>query len=370
MNSNKNGDRFKFIDFLNIGNGCNLNCKQCFFQESSLTIVREGLVPDIEKAKWLMSKFKGASFFLYPMEITTSMEYLEFMSKTAQQDVVLSNGILLTKPKVEKLIEANIKQVKITLFANYAEHTFFNNITNTQYRCIIDNIRLCKQSGLTVIVNTILSGRTKNSIKELSSRCDCLGVDKIEFIRLKPVGSAKHINVDNSIWLKPSDMIGIIKTIEECKVVYPNLYFSYNLSCGPDFYGKTIVEAKKKISKAAHALGDSTYLCPAIDGRFAGISFATGRIYGCFFAMDQKDFLLGNVDFDRKVIKYTQKSVINAVSLRENLRGNCNKNKCQYQHICLGGCRSTAYIFAKQNGDKNPMFAGMDICITNLKEKL
>ena len=36
----------------------------------------------------------------------------------------------------------------------------------------------------------------------------------------------------------------------------------------------------------------------------------------------------------------------------------------------LGGCRSTACVFAKVRGEKDPLFAGQDMCVTKIKEKI
>ncbi len=327
------------LDFLNIGSSCNLNCRQCYFQEEG-NLSKRTLQNDEENVQWLSREFENAGYFMYPMEITTSMNIVPIMSNVARQKVVLSNGILLNEQYIQTLIAGGVERIKITLFANYEEHNFFNRITREQYNMIMHNIKLCKRAGLTVIVNTILSKVTKNSIDALAKKCSLLEVDRLELIRLKPIGNAKSMR---DIWLDLHDAKEIVKTVEQCKLIYPNLYFSYNLSFGPDFYGKTIAEAKEKMQRRAEKWNNPKYLCPAIDGQYVGVSLRSGNVYGCFFAMDEEVFRLGTVDFENKKISNLN-SVLDSKELSKKLRDDCHKDNCKYHSICLGGCRSTAYI--------------------------
>lgn len=192
-----------------------------------------------------------------------------------------------------------------------------------------------------------------------------LGVDKIEFIRLKPVGNAKKM--DQKFLLDVSDMPKIIENVEICKQKFPETYYRFNYSFGPNFYGKSIAEAALKVKKGGSEWTKAKFLCPAIDGNYLGISFRSGKIYSCFFAMDQEDFAIGRMSDAGERLKVNQ-TPLSSKMLKKKLRGNCHKDNCEYQSICMGGCRSIAYIFAKLRGETDPLFAGMDICITKAKE--
>jgi len=295
------------------------------------------------------------------------MEVLPLMANVSQK-VVLSNGMLLDKPKIEMLAASGIKEVKITLFSSYKEHAFFNRISNEQYRSIIANIGMCKKFGLEVVVDTILSGLTMHSVDSLAGLCAGIGVDKIEFIRLKPIGNAR--GMDRGLLLSENDMFGVVRLVEQSKAKYPGVYFRYNLSCGPDFYGKSEKEAREKVMRGSKNLAKSSFLCPAIDGNYLGISMRTGNIYSCFFAMDEPGFDVGRINLETGEIVYLHEPKITSARLRKKLRGDCRAGNCQYHAICLGGCRSTAYIFAKLRGEIDPLFAGQDICITKIKERM
>jgi radical SAM protein with 4Fe4S-binding SPASM domain len=183
------------------------------------------------------------------------------------------------------------------------------------------------------------------------------------------VGAA--VEIAESELIGEPGMIKVVETVEELKTRFPQLYFGYNLSCGPDFYRKTIKEVKKKIGKVKDEEWVKTgYLCPAIGMGYCGISMRTGKIYSCFFAMGERDFLLGSIDLKKCEVTSLKKRFLDPGVLSSKLEGNCRIGSCVYHSICLGGCRSTAYIFAKRKGLKNPLYAGMDVCITKCKEKL
>lgn len=353
------------VDLLNIGNNCNLNCQQCYYKEEQ--ILETSLEQELFLAGKLIKTFSNSSIFIYPKEITTSMDIVHLLPRVNQKSV-LSNGIMLSEEIIDHIINNGVKEIKVTFFASYQEHSFFNRIDNEQYKKIIKNLELCKHRGLAVTVNTILSKVTNFSINELAQKCYDLGVDRIEFLRLKPVGNATSINRD--VMIGEKDMLNIVHTVETCKRKYPGLYFRYNLSCGPDFYGKTFEQAAKKISKASEEWTKSKYLCPSIDGNYLGISLKTGNIYSCFFAMGHKEFMIGKIDLKSGDIIYLRDYILDSKLLSNQLSGNCHIDNCKYQKICLGGCRSTAFLFAKTRGESNPMFAGMDLCVTKCKEKL
>ena len=354
------------VDLLNIGNNCNLNCIHCYFQEIN-DQRRRSVVKDISLAKKLKNQFPFSCFFIYPMDISTSKELVPLLLEY-QQKSVLSNGIELDDIFIAELLGNGVNEIIITLFSSYEEHSYFNRITADQYKKIKSNIELCGKHGLSVVVNNVLSKITKKSIGSLINRCNDLGVSKIEFIRLKPTGNARRI--DKRLFLFEEDMFDIIDTIESCKSIFPNIHLRFNMSFGLDFYKKDLNQAKQKILRGANEWIKSPYLCPAIGGNYFGISMRTGNIYSCFFAMDYEEFLMGKIDLESGRIIRLDDYFLDPTILEEKLNGNCHSDNCQYKKLCLGGCRSTAFIFSKMKDEDDPLYAGMDICITKIKGKM
>ncbi|KKQ18583.1 MAG: Radical SAM domain protein [Berkelbacteria bacterium GW2011_GWA1_36_9] len=358
--------KFANIDLLDIGNSCNLDCRQCFYVSPGARFF-PSIGEQLDRAKAVVEKFPGSSLFLYPKEICTSLFLLDMIQAVGQHSV-LSNGILLSDRVVEKLAAHGIEEVKVTLYASYKEQKIFYGITEEQYRQIIENIARCTRRGLRVIVNSTLSKITKYSLHRLANLCRDLEVERIEFLRLMPLGKAK--NLDRTIFLDEADMIKIIGIIEEYKLRHATPRFRYYLNCGPDFHRKTPEEIRRKIAKG-RSIGNAQhfYLCPAINRDYLCVSLVTGKISGCLFAKIEPIFDQGSIDFTTGQLKL-EPPVLRHKILSEKLRGNCRAGNCKYHKQCLGGCRSTAFAVAKFANEKNPLYAGMDICVTKCKEKL
>lgn len=357
----------KNIDILNVGNPCNQNCRQCNY-ESEPNLTGISITGEIEFIESLKILYSESSIFSYPKEITTSRYLLPIIEKCGQKKV-LSNGKEMDDGFIRELKKYGIEEIGITLFANLEQQYDFNRNPIRECLKIKQNIRKCAESGLKVTVNNILDKTTIYSINSLCEQCYELGVKKIVFIRLRPVGNAKYM--DRSRLLEEKDMDIIIPSIEAMKSKYPDLYISLDISFGPNFYGKTLEEAQEKVRRGKQSWVKSTYLCPAINQDYWGISPKSGKVYSCFFIISESEIArIGNVDVKNGKVKIDSPIDLSEETLKKELRGNCSSENCKYQSVCLGGCRATAYISARSNGDPDPLYAGMDICSTKSYERL
>jgi radical SAM protein with 4Fe4S-binding SPASM domain len=309
-----------------------------------------------------------SSIFIYPKEITTSRYLLPLMKKCGQKKV-LSNGREIDNSFIREMKEYGIEEIEITLFATPEQQFDFNRNTPEQYEKIKQSIIECAKNGIEVTVNNILDKTTMSSIGSLCEQCYELGVKKIEFLRLRPVGNA--ITIDRSRLLEEKDMDMIIPSVEAMKLKYPDLYLSFDIGFGPNFYGKTLEEAKEKVRKAKQSWVKSAYLCPAINQQYWGISPKSGNVYWCFFLISEPEIArIGYVNIENGRVTIDSPIDLSKETLMKKLKGNCSSENCEYQELCLGGCRSSAYIFAKLKGDPDPLYAGMDICLTKSYERL
>ena len=355
------------IDFLNIGNPCNQNCRQCNYKsESNLTGI--SLTGEMELIEKGLYNYPESSIFPYPKEITTSRYLLPKMKQCGQKKV-LSNGREIDDGFIRELNEYRIEEIAITLFATPEQQYDFNRNTVEEYQKIKQSIKKCAESGLKVTVNNILDKTTIRSIESLCEQCYELGVKRTEFLRLRPIGNAK--NIDKSRLLEEKDMDIIIPSVEAMKRKYPDLYLSLGMSFGPNFNGKTLDQAKEKVRRAKLSWVKSPYLCPAINQQYWGISPKSGNVYWCFFLISEPEIArIGYVNIKNGRVTIDSPVDLSEETLRKKLKGNCSSENCKYQDACLGGCRSTAYIFARLKGDSDPLYSGMDICLTKYYERL
>lgn len=357
----------KNIDFLNVGNSCNQNCRQCFYLEERIGSLSS------EEEQRLIRKIKekcpNTTFFIYPKELTTSKEFIPLFRECGQGST-LSNGKDLDNQTIEEIIQAGIREIKITLFADFEQQRFFNRNSRREYMSIKRAIQRCVDQGLMVTVYNILDRETICSVEELCAECSNLGVQKIEFLRLIPVGRA--LALDSSRLLGEKDLEQAVCSVEAMKKKYPELYLSFNLKFGPNFYGLSLDEAKQKIMRSKGQNWNKTnYLCPAINYRYLGLSLKSGSAYWCFFLLSRPEISkVGFFDFSRDELTIDSYPDLSAETLRVKLRGNCSRESCLYQEVCLGGCRSTAYLFAQFRGEQDPLYAGVDLCLTKVYKNL
>jgi len=117
---------------------------------------------------------------------------------------------------------------------------------------------------------------------------------------------------------------------------------------------------------------NSKYLCPWIGQQYFGVSLGNHDVYPCFRLLSFPEMRIGKVNIDaRGQVKLDiNKPDLMEKELSQRLRGECSESDCQYHRLCLGGCRSMAYVLAKRQGDNNPLYAGQDICLTRILDEL
>jgi radical SAM protein with 4Fe4S-binding SPASM domain len=357
----------KNIDFLNVGYPCNQNCRQCFYLEERIGSLSSG--EEQRLIRRIVDKYPNTTFFVYPKELTTSKEFIPLFKECGQSST-LSNGKDLDNQTIEEIAQAGIREVKITLFANLEQQSFFNGNSGEEYRSIKSSVQRSIDRGLRVTVYNILDQETICSIEELCTECSNLGVQKIEFLRLTPVGKA--LALDSSRLLRETDLERAVCSVEAMKKKYPTLYLSFNLKFGPNFCGLSLDEAKQKIMPSNRKNWNKTnYLCPAINCGYLGLSLKSGNAYWCFFLLSKPEISrVGFFDFSREELIVNSYPDLSTDTLRVKLRGNCSKESCFYQEACLGGCRSAAYLFAQLRGEQEPLYAGVDLCLTRVYENL
>jgi len=353
------------IDLLSIGNPCNQNCKQCFYSEDySAKIIKN----ELDLADKIIKTYSKSSFFIYPKEITTSLHLLPLFQKVGQKGVS-SNGLIFSEKTVEALKNYQINRIRFTLFATPEEQQFFNGNTLEDYEAIKNSARICAENGMEVTISNVISRTSMKSIEKLALLSRELGAKKLELIRLKPLGNGA--SMDLSELINESDMDQIIFSAENAKQkAGDSLYILFNLGFGPNFYKKSISDAKKKVSKARNSWVKGKYLCPIIDNNYYGISMKSGKVYWCFNNVGNPETAIGYIDQTDAKLKLTDPIDFSRETLEKKLRGNCAYDNCQYQKICLGGCRNAAYIFAKLRNEPEPEYAGMDICLTKSYERI
>lgn len=142
------------------------------------------------------------------------------------------------------------------------------------------------------------------------------------------------------------------------------IYLCFGVNFGPNFHGKTIEEAREKIWKRSPPNAPSDVLCPAIDGQYWNISTQSGNVHWCFHNIAEPEMRIGKVNWETGRVTIDRPVDMSRETLRKKLRGICAAEACEYQEVCLGGCRSAAISFAREGTIEDRLYAGMDMCLT------
>lgn len=343
---------------------CDQQCRQCAYVEAESDPDHpRGSTAEIDFIRRVRANYPGSTFFLYPRDIVTALPLLPVMQEVGQKET-LTNGNRLDESLVKRLRTSGLKTVQITLFGTAAEQEFYNRNTPEEYARIKDHIRLCLEHGLEVQVNNVLSRETIKSMEALGDECLRLGVSRIRFLRLQPIGDARSLPAE--LFLTQTDLVEtIIPSFERLKGKYGRrLYLSFGVNFGPNFFGKTVADAREKIRKRTAGSATPGVLCPAIDGQYWNISTQSGNVHWCFHNLAEPELRVGKVDWDTGQVTIDRPVDLSRETLRKKLGGICEADRCPYQEVCLGGCRSAAISFAPEAAGKDRLYAGMDMCLT------
>ncbi|MFH1770254.1 MAG: SPASM domain-containing protein [archaeon] len=352
--------RGKNIDLL-YENICDADCPECFFKEE-FEQKAEGKKETIID---LVKKLKNERVFFYPREPTTDMSLLDIY-KPLKQTTILTNGKQIVKnPNIlERFKDAGIKEIKFTLFANAKEQKEITKMKEKEYLGLRKIVKKASKDFKTEVFN-ILYTKNIDSMESIAKISYDSGVDRITFLRLTPISKEKGLPKEYFITSK-TDGKKFVKNFQKLKEKYDKeeLYISSGMGFGPDFFTEN---TKKYLSgEGKETWASSNNLCPSINGNYLGISINSGKIYPCFKMMGEPQFQIGELTANGDI--EVNKTWIKSEDIKENITGDCKK--CDYLDDCLGGCRSVAYIFAKQRGEKNPLYAGMDICRTQIRKEI
>ena len=312
------------VILLEVTQRCNLNCKYC--SAYSMRGMEKGEDLTLEEEK----KFLDHISSLYensrpPLLLFTGGEPLmrddiyELAGYAGQKGVLTglaTNGTLITEEKARKLKEAGIYRVAIDLDgANEGVH----NSLRGEFRETLNGIECCKEAGLSLQVNSMITGVNKSEMPDILQLAEALGVDAWHVFFLVPV---KHF--DEDYMLSPEEYEESLKWLAS---VRDEAKIEIAATCAPQylrFFGE-VTRGKWRVAR----------------GCSAGISFVyvsrKGNVYPC----DHLPVLAGNISERNFKGIWDDAEVFQNLRDFSKLKGKCGS--CQYKDIC-GGCRARAYF--------------------------
>lgn len=353
----------RVVDLL-LPSKCNQSCQHCYYWETDHTPM-DISAEVIDRVRRLVNTFNPEqdNITIYPREITRVPELLPVFSEFGISGA-LTNAVDLANTETVRLLKSfGIEKLAISLHGDQQQHCYLTGTSAKSYSNTITGIENSVAAGIGVRVLTAVYSGNAGNITTLMRNLHSLGVREASLIRLTGTGQAQNMN--DSDFLTKDKATDLLFDIDTARKTYPKLKISLSgLSWGPNFYSSAVY---RYLDNFSTRWPGSKYLCPMIDGDYLGISLASGRIFSCFKGLSFPELQIGSLSGETIVI---DREPLTPELLAENLQGMCSKNECQYQALCLGGCRIDAYTLAREKGETDPIYAGQDICVTRILDKL
>lgn len=322
---------------------CNLRCKHCSAGAGSSAgdLSTEEALEAVEKLAEMgvtIIAFSGGEPLL-------RRDIFQLARAAADHGIYVAmatNGTLITGPVADKLKEAGVEYLQISLDGASPEtHDSFRGVPGSFQRTL-EGIRNAVAKNFFVNISTTVTRLNYEEVPKIIDLCEDLGVDWFMFYNFIPTGRGREIA---DLDLSPAEREELLKTLYE-----RNKGSSMKLlSTAPQFArvalqiegcgGAAIVpthfyniETKGRIEQLAEFIGG----CGA--GRFYFAMKPNGDLQPCVFL----PLKLGNiktVDLDEM---WRRDKTLLELRNKDILKGHCGS--CPYRYNC-GGCRARAYAY-------------------------
>jgi len=348
-----------FLVVWNYTDACNLRCKHCYQGAGRMSSNELGLEERLNIVDQLVDNDVVAIAFSGG-EALLRNDFWEVARHAAQKGLYLSlatNGTLLTKDVVRRLLDVGIEYFEISLDSvDPLKHDAFRGVSGAWERTVAGIQNVVAEHAYSCIATTITS-ENSNELEDLIAFSKKMGVDRTLIFNFIPVGRGSEIvDVD----LPPEAREDLLQQM------YRHLSGQDEkweiLTTAPQFSRVCMMNSKTGVISLAHvgAAGFSDkvgLLAEYIGGCGAGRMYSAiqpnGIVTPCVFL----PIPVGDLRSESFIDIWKNAEVMQSLRERHDLKGHCGS--CDYRNVC-GGCRARAYAYF--NDIKAPDIG----CINNL----
>lgn len=320
---------------LEITEKCNLKCKHCYTaagngKPNSLEL--DTIYKIIDELSCYGCEFLaiGGGEPLLFNGIDKVIKYA--ISKGVEIELV-SNGILFTHEMIERLYNAGLKYVQISLDGDSPD-TYLKIRGDNYFEIVVNNIKNVKEKFNTSI-STVLCRYNYDKIFDIIKIANALQVDSYRIMKFIETGRGD----DNKdiLQINPEEFKKFIDDLKEKRNEF-NIPIRIDENMMDNF-------SRKKIPW----LKDGLYGCSA--GRSTISIDVKGNVYPCSF-LNYDELRCGNVKETSLMEIWKNSNILKEFRNMDELDGKCGK--CEYKENCQGGCRASAYAKNKKIKGEDP----------------
>jgi len=322
---------------------CNLRCKHCYatagrpLPDELTTDEAMDAIDKLNRLGVTIISFSGGE----PLVRKDIYDLMNYAYEKGIYVAVATNGTLITEEVAEKMKNAGVGYVQISLDGTKETHENFRGIKGC-YDKTVEGIKNCVKQGFFVNISMTVTKYNYQDVDAVISLCEKLGVNWFMHYNFIPTGRGREM-VDKDI--TPHQREALLRKLYirnfESKISLLSTapqFARIALNCGEDsgfipthFYN---ISAGDRLRELAEFIGG----CGA--GRFYMSIRANGDIQPCVFF----PLRLGNIkEFSGKDLEEFWRSNAVFEELRDkDLIESCGS--CEYRYYC-GGCRARAYNY-------------------------
>jgi radical SAM protein with 4Fe4S-binding SPASM domain len=365
--------------FWEVTKGCNLRCIHC--RATATELMSPADLPT-EKALNIISQIAdfGSPILVLsggePLYRQDIFQLAEYATSRGLRTALATNGTLVTKDVAEKIKNAGIKRVSISLDGSDAlTHDTFRGIPGA-FEAAVYGMRNLQQLGVSVQINTTIARHNAHQLPDVLDLARHLGADALHTFLLVPVGCGVDIAAEQMVppeeyermlnWFYDQSLEGGIELKATCAPHYFRVQrqrkaadrlagrehpapapTSHPHGIGPTdmtMPGSTGISLKPgggpPVGHAGHPGGHPSDMNAMTKGCLAG----TGV---CFISHEGEVFPCGYLPANAGDLRkqsfaeiWNDSDVFAQLRDDDNLKGKCGC--CEFRHVCMG-CRARAY---------------------------
>lgn len=241
------------------------------------------------------------------------------------------NGTLITPHAVERMKDAGVKRVSVSIDGSSAErHDAIRGVTGA-FQDAVRGIQHCRDGGLPFQINTTVMRQNVHDLEATHDLTVSLGAAAWHIFMLVPTGRGQ---VDDE--LTPKGYEDILNWIYDAALKSP---IPLRVTCGPQFM-RLVLTRQKDSDTPPNLVGQERGLDRMSRGCLAGMGYCfishRGEVYPCGYL----PVLAGNVREEDFASIYQESPIFQQLRDLSQLEGKCGR--CPFLRRC-GGCRARAY---------------------------
>lgn len=313
---------------------CNLVCRHCRASAQEEPALDELTTAEVKR---LVDEIAGLSkpiFVISGGEPLMRKDIFDIASYATDQGLrvaISPNGTLITPESVERMKNAGIKRVSVSIDGSSAErHDAIRGVSGA-FEDALRGIKYCREGGLPFQINTTVMRQNVDDLEVTHDLTVRLGAAAWHVFMLVPTGRGK---VDDE--LTPQRYEDILSWIYEAALNSP---IPLRVTCGSQFM-RLVLTRQKDSETPPNLVGRQRGLDHMSRGCLAGMGYCfishRGDVYPCGYL----PVLAGNVRQQDFATIYQDSPVFRRLRDLNQLTGKCGT--CAFVQRC-GGCRARAF---------------------------